>query len=482
MSNGNFFSIDVDAHLKKAAAYTFGSSSHFPVELVRAALRRGAGQVDVESSARRVTIKDDGGGLDKEWLDTLLRLLEKSIGVEEKETAVERVQETEGYGLLALFAPSPERIILENVSPMGKCKITYERGQARKSNECGIARGTSITLYTATHRDLAREKQILEVYCQGVSCTIRLNGNVISGGSLLSNQLGTMEITSSKFLSSGVIGVPAEGDLCRVRLLDQGIPYRYVTLPPYKGFIFDAAVEISGELTRGVMNHLSVYSQRLYKWLCGKYASATPAWRVRIEELMFTHFRLTGDVSLYGEFAPFKVYGETAYLNLDEVMGEAENGSIYAVPRNKEKMRYHTGGRRVLSLTREQADFLINRQNLPVTFLSPQFQKEKKWSARFYRFKKMLKRLIMALLPKPSGKKILQRHQLTEPEITFLEVLSNRIKKEIVMVSSSGPFPAVRSRQNNGLLVRRNHRLVKKAVKVVAKDVCNIDLFIGLII
>ena len=36
-SNPQLFSIDVEAHLSKAASHTFGSSAHYPVELVRAA-------------------------------------------------------------------------------------------------------------------------------------------------------------------------------------------------------------------------------------------------------------------------------------------------------------------------------------------------------------------------------------------------------------------------------------------------------------
>ena len=32
-ANTTLFSIDVDAHLKKAASHTFGSPSHYPVEL-----------------------------------------------------------------------------------------------------------------------------------------------------------------------------------------------------------------------------------------------------------------------------------------------------------------------------------------------------------------------------------------------------------------------------------------------------------------
>ena len=33
MNDTNLFSIDVDAHLRKAASHTFGSAAHYPVEL-----------------------------------------------------------------------------------------------------------------------------------------------------------------------------------------------------------------------------------------------------------------------------------------------------------------------------------------------------------------------------------------------------------------------------------------------------------------
>lgn len=78
MSNYNLFSIDISSHLKKAATHTFGSSSHYPVELVRAALIRKASKIDILINHYKICIQDDGSGLDIASLETLITILDPS--------------------------------------------------------------------------------------------------------------------------------------------------------------------------------------------------------------------------------------------------------------------------------------------------------------------------------------------------------------------------------------------------------------------
>src|SRR5512137_1616883 len=93
---GNLFSIDVEAHLKKAASHTFGSPSHYPVELVRAALKRGAGEVDIRVGRTRIQVTDNGSGMDADAIKTLTTLLDPTQPTELKEAAVETLQNRGG--------------------------------------------------------------------------------------------------------------------------------------------------------------------------------------------------------------------------------------------------------------------------------------------------------------------------------------------------------------------------------------------------
>lgn len=503
---GNLFSIDVEAHLKKAASHTFGSPSHYPVELVRAALRRGAGEVDIRMGRTRIRVTDNGAGLDADALKTLTCLLDPTQPTGLKETAVEIVQDRAGFGLLAIFAPAPGKIIVENVSVLEKTRIVFEKGRLEKFNSCDLSVGTRITLFSIAGRNPAREKYILQAYCRSVQSGIYLNNRLISRGPLLElpQLLASLNISGSSYISRGILGIPRFGDICRLRLLDLGIPYRYITFPPHKGFIFDAAVEYpdmsmgtsNGEITVDFLDHLAEYAFQLYQWLCRNHASAPSPIQDRMEELIFDHYRFTRSQSRPGKeplsflehFAPFKVLGTSNTITLTEIKNQGHTSPVFAVPRHKEHLRYNILGKTVLSLTREQADLLVNLEKLPITFLAPVYQKEKRLPVFFFSLKKDFKRFVFrffGFLSIPSRRRVLGFDQLTLPEQLFMKALNGYLAREsgestveAMMVSSRGPFPAIPSRP---LLIRRDHSLVRKAVDAVQADPRNVEIFMPLI-
>jgi hypothetical protein len=507
--NSSLFSIDVEAHLKKAASHTFGSPSHYPVELVRAALRRGAKRVDVNIRFDRIQVTDDGAGMDRAAIDTLRALLDSSQPTAVKEAAVESVQSPGDYGLLALFAAAPSKIRVENVSVLGKTHFLFQDGKLSKLYACDLIAGTRITLSIRMYRDISREKQVLSAYCRSVSREIRLNNRLISKQPLLSHQLTMVNLTASKVIPEGAIGIPSTGDLCRIRLLDLGIPYRHVTLPPYKGFIFEAVIEYidttsNGEISRILLNHLTDYALQLYQWLTRHYAEAAPDIRNRIEELVFTHSRLTDEsegAALLNHFSLFRMFRSSQTLSFPQIVRHFGNSLVYAVPRHKERQRYNITGKTVLSLTREHADFLINHKKLPVTFLPPVLQRERYFAKFLYSLKRQFKAFIRSILPTPSEGKYLPVEQLSSPEQTFIktmnEYLSTTAKVQTsrtqsvraVVISSGGLFPSIppkKGKNNEGtrqhLLIRRHHPLVRKAVRAVETDPANMELFIPLLI
>ncbi len=507
----SLFSIDVDAHLKKAATHTFGSPSHYPVELVRAALRRGARKVDVRIGFDRVQVTDNGPGMDRAAIDTLRSLLDPAQPAAVKEAAVESVQARGGFGHLALFAPSPTKIRVENVSVLGKTHFLFQDGKLVKLYACDLNIGTRITLFARLHRDMVREKEVLRVYCRSVRQEIRLNKRLISGGPRLSRQMATLNIPGSGQIVGGVIGIPHTGDLCRLQLLDCGIPYRYATLPPYRGFVFEAAVEdgggSDGEVTKKLLNHLVEYAVHLYKWLGRHHSEAPSGVQARIEELIFGYCRLTesapgsGDLSLLDHFSLFRVYQTGHMLSYSQVVRHFGGSPVYAVPRHRERLRYNTTGKTVLSLTREQADFLVNHKKLSITFLSSVLRKEKRIPTFLYLLKGFSRRVILSLLPLPSEEAFISREELSLEERGFIDALNGSLSRsgkfqatrlhtlEAVMVSSGWPYPSVPSRggkRGDGtsypLLIRRHHPLVVKAVRAVEADPANVEIFVPLLI
>ncbi|UCH94520.1 MAG: hypothetical protein JSV88_30220, partial [Candidatus Aminicenantes bacterium] len=397
---------------------------------------------------------------------------------------------------LAIFAANPEEILVENSSSSGKIRLYLNRDRFKKSApvNSSSAAGTGITIMSS-HRDVNREKQLLEVFCRSVSREVRLNNRSIGGQSFLFGQMAAIKLLPSKHAGVflGQIGIPQTGENCHFRFLDQGIPWHHFTLPPQKGFIFDAAVETVGEVTGELIDHLCQYAHRLYQWLCQRYTTASPVIRDRIEELLFTHCRLSGDESFVLQFAPFKIFNSRRSLNLSQIRVKAAAGSLYAVPVTKDRLRYNTAHKTVLSLTREQADFLINHLHIPITFLNPGAYRENPLPKIWYTWKKRIKRFIVYLLPAP--KKVLKTDQLTKSEelfiVTLLRYLSRQgelrgshdAEPQVLLIPSRGPFPSIPLKRNKKeLLIRRDHPVVKKAIRAVQTDPRNIEIFVPLLI
>lgn len=495
----NLFSIDVEAHLKKAASYTFGSSAHYPVELVRAALRRGASQVDVHIAQDRLQVIDNGRGLDAADIKTLIILMDPKEPEALKEEAVESIQTHEGMGLLAIFASNPREILVENNTSSSKLQLYSKKNLFKKSGsiQTSSARGTGGTRITlmGMHREIDREKQLLEAFCRSVRQDVRLNHRSLGGQPFLSGQMAVMELSPLKSISVsfGQVGIPVTGRTCHFRFLDQGIPWHHFSLPPQKGFIFDVSVETTGGMTKDLVDYLVQYAFRLYQWLGQRYTTAEPVHRDRIEELLFTHCRLTKDDSLISQFAPFSLFNSRRSLSLRQVKEKAARGLLYAVPGYKDRLRYNTAHKTVLSLTREQADLLINHLNIPIIFLNPVANRVNPILTFWYALKRGFKRFILNLLPGP--KKVLESNRLTKGQQLFTATLTGyldgqsefslyyRPGVEVLLIPSRGPYPSLTLKKNKRkLFIRCDHPLVQKAIRAVQTDPRDIEIFAPLLI
>jgi hypothetical protein len=178
-------------------------------------------------------------------------------------------------------------------------------------------------------------------------------------------------------------------------------------------------------------------------------------------------------------------------------------GSLYAVPRKekKDRLRYNTGSKTVLSLPRAQADLLINQLNVPVTFLNPTARRQNPLPKFMYTVRKGIKRLICYILPGP--KRILSAQQLSNSEQKFLVAFIRTLTRSgesmpshlrspvdrVVMVPGRGLFPSLLSRvkgksqsSSRQMFIKRDHPLVQKAVRAVETDPRNVEMFIPLLV
>ena len=134
--------IDVDAELRKLCERSFRSPQHYPVELVRSALARGARRVLVEIKRDRVVVDDDGEGLRRAQRDALSVLLDRRASASARQAAVPELERPVGLGLLASLAPAPRLVIIESAGGDGAlchdspALLPVDPGRSRQPHEC----------------------------------------------------------------------------------------------------------------------------------------------------------------------------------------------------------------------------------------------------------------------------------------------------------------------------------------------------------
>ncbi len=497
MNPENLFSIDVDAHLEKLTRHTYRSRSHYPVELVRLALMRGASQISVNLNDSQVEIRDNGTGIEDTLIHELKSLMQASHADDIREQAMLDLQNSEGIGLLAMFSPSPFRIIIKNSTPNHGHYLDFQEGKLREFSRHNSGAGTEpfvpgtrILLYRkGQSREL--EIKILKEYCRGVVRSILLNGQPISQQAIIRNQLAWLRFDHYINEGMGEVGIPKRGDVCRIWMLSQGIPLTRKIIAPWRGFVFDAAIEYSDDLTTELLDRLLTEVRSLYQHLITKYPKLPALTGQRIEELIFKHHRLSGDSTLVEKLAVFPALNSPCLLTLPQLRELAIDSRLLAIPPDAPASEYQDIEKTILRLSQQQADYLVNHVSIPIRFLpmTSRHSRMRSWISRMMaKWKSTYRRITR-------GKnKILPPDQLSDREKNFSMALSQYLNRktsdfntpliqESGFINGWGRVPGWLLIDETGLepsrlVIRRKHALVRKAVESVFQNPNNIE-YIG---
>jgi hypothetical protein len=488
-SFADLLSVDADAHLQKLAACMFPTPAQLPVELVRAALKRGAAAIDLQVRNRCLIISDNGSGIgDSQWL-SLACALDSSRGAADRENAIASLQSeaSPGIGLLAVSIPGSLAIKIENAGSAGKRTMHIEAGHVRQLDSCPWALGTRITISRSQGRAEA-EKKLLHELCAAVPQDIVINGRKLEKKSLLRRSLAQQVIDTGQRGIFATVAIPARGDVCRIWLLDQGIPWQAFTSASYHGMVFAAALESASPPSAKFFSLLAEAAGRLYQWLAAHYLSYPEKYQARIEELLFKKARLGGDLHLLSAFTPFRLWRSKLRLNLEQVRRKAENEILYALPHDSDPG--HVLGRhaQALLLTPLQKDFLLNHLHLPLVTPAAAMETDGKLEGMFSSCSRKIIRLTAAL-PHPRVK-ILSAEQLDGEEIFLCRELENHWQRQqlrqapgrppltVAMIGGRGLAPAFWLHAGRGgvLHIRRRHPLIRQALHCIRRDPDNIEL------
>jgi len=493
INKNSLLTVDVDSHLQKLASNSFGSHEHYPVELVRSAIKRGATEIKILINSKKIEIIDNGKGVSQEELNILLTLLDFNLNVNQRENAIESFQTDNRIGLLAIFSPAPHTIEIENISISGFSGIRIHQGKVVPLATQSIGKGTRISLIRKKV-NWQDEVIILKDYCKFIDATIIINDHSLAKKSFLANSMVTTKLRNNSAETYIWAGIPNAGDVCRIWLLDHKIPWYYATIYPWQGFIFEAAVESLDKINEHLLKDVVIGATRLYQWLADNYSSYPIKYQMRIEELLFKHFRLTNSTFFNHSFHPFKRLNPSERLSINQIRKIAFTEDLYAIPTDKDQDQYNTSQKTVLQLSQTQIDFLLNDQSIHITFLPPIAGKRNRIYTYFQSVFRKYQQIMIGI--RFINRKTMDSHKLSRDEKQFLTLLNNALSQTSPQSENSknpsahfinirGILPAITIEKNDGhlnKLIKRKHPLVKNAIQAVTIDPHNIELVLAIFI
>lgn len=480
-------SVDADAHLAKLTANMFPSPALLPVELVRSALARKAVAIAIEVRQQRIMISDNGAAIGAEEWQALACLADSRQAIAARERAMSYIQDLAhpGIGLLAVFLPGSRRIEIENGAMAGGSVMRIEKGRSELRGGGAWPRGTRITI-TRQRGPAAQERALLRELCAAAEAKITINGQPLQKKSLLAASLVSLKITGAEYSGPSSLAVPLQGDVCRIWLLHQGIPWQVTTVAPVQGLVFAAALENAGQLTSPLLQSLAAEVERLYRWLAENYIKFPQLEQQRIEDLFFRRARLGADPSLLSLCAPFRVWASQRRLTLDDVRRRTEK-ELFAMDLDSMSAFHGKLEMEVLLLTRQQKDFLLNHLQLPIRMLDA--QQQVKISPQRMRAVGGALHRIARQLGRPFRFRITNSSHLSQGESRLCRELEIEWRRRfpqaepgknqtVAMIEGRGLAPSywLKNERQNLLLVRRRHPLARRAVHSIAHDPQNSEL------
>jgi hypothetical protein len=468
----------------------FPSPTQLPVELVRAALKRAASAVDLQLRKKLLIISDNGKGISENQWHQLTCAFDSGRGAADREKAIAALQSDarQGIGLLAVSFPGSHSIKIENADREGKRTMHIENGRVRQLDSCPLVSGTRISISRRWGRSDAEKKLIREL-CAAVPHDIMLNGQKLQKKPLLRRTLAQRVVDTGPGGVPATVAIPARGDVCRIWLLDQGIPWQALSSASYHGLVFEAALESGSPPSAAVFSLLADAAGQLYQWLAVHYLSYPEKYQPRIEELIFKKARLGGDLPLLSAFTPFRLWHCKRRLNLDEVRRKAEKEILYALPHDSDPGHFLGHHAQALLLTALQKDFLLNHVRVPLITPAAPMETDGRLIGFFSAWPRKLLRLL-ATRPRHWAK-ILPADQMNPEDDHLCRELESHWQRQqlhlaqgrpplpltVAMIGGRGLAPAFWQNAGQGILyIRRSHPLVRQAQHCLRRDPANIEL------
>ena len=493
------FSIDFDALLRKIPASIFKSPYHYPVELIRSAIIRGADKIKVKVNEKKLIIEDNGEALSPNSIEALSNLLDPSVKTDKKLEAFSFLENSPD-SILYILSPQPRKIIIETSSLDGFLKrMEFSPGQevtsSEKSEKCD-GKGTKIIIFRQS-KEIEKEKKGIIDYCQFSRCEIFLNGEKISQKKAIDPFIARIHIHSHDRYGEGYVWIPLEGNMCRIWFLRHGIKHNYSAFPPDEGLIYEAFIESEKYDISNLKKIIHTNALKVYKEIIEKYPQTKSKISLRIEELVFLHFKLTRERTLIEKFSPFEILPDGKKININEIeeMKKVKGAPLHAIRSDEDLSNFAITHEGVLKLQPHQWQFLSEDANIPLTHPLP-LPESRSWKLKLELTLKKISSFIFEKIKMLKIKPVLY-DKLSPEEKLLLETIKGKIEliknqnpsdsslETLELIFSEGkrrkPATIVKNDGKTLLVLFRENSFLKKSLPIVINNPQSITMLLSIL-
>lgn len=240
--------IDIDAELRKLTVAQLQGPWQMPAELVRRAIRAGAGDVRVDLARGACTVRDDGPPLPAERFSELAAMLDSAAPAERRHRALLALEAAGGLALLALAGLGATHIEVTARGGGKLRRLTWTARSARpeltEAADPNNTRGSEISV-RAPELDLTRARTWLRDVARFAPGTVREGGQTINTGlqGYLASERFNLGPKGEPPKLTGHLAVARHGEQARVWLLHGGVVATHLGMSSVP--CFDAIVEVS---------------------------------------------------------------------------------------------------------------------------------------------------------------------------------------------------------------------------------------------
>lgn len=493
LKENRLFSLDIESYLHKAAVFSQRSALLYTSELTKTAFKRGADNINLIIDHSKVIISDNGSGIDPGDLNMLAELKNKNAPIERKEFAVRRLRGDYSAGLLAVFSSEPKNIKIETVSGKTSYTLSINENEVLLEEGCSLEKGTKIQIIRHS-RYYKKEITIFREFSRWAGKRITLNGNEIIQENSIPDTLVSAKIGGDGSEITGICGIPASGGICRIWFTENGIIRKKIDFPPFQGLIFSAVLEAGDSEWEDVHRIVVPYIFKLYYYLGKNFAKLRSEHKNRIEELIFTHTRKTGERKFTDIIKPFRVFGSSTYIGLEELIKLSNTGKLYVINADYKKSDLiEKNSEFTIELSPGQIDFVMNHLRIPAKVVESTGINKRKLSFKIKLNLQMLKFRIasrLVFLRKKLDDDQLwneERELISSLNIYFANDTSAReigyTKISFHIIRGFGLSPVYFNTDGSGIVtheleiyLRRGSRIIRRVVKLNDTDKRNFEL------